>query len=255
VDGSDVQVQYPGFAEALAAVGQALSNLQSVPLIAAPETTGVESTVDYVSQLDLQGIDAIAHHMYGVDPSSVNRDALLALSDLGQQNERPLFQTEMRADGLGTAILMHEALSTIGASVYLQNDFVASAMLTTPDPTALISLTDADFIIEDPYCAMVHFARDTDPGWIRVDASSDAEELLATAWLSPEEDAMTVVLVNAEPTEVVVELALGEETPLTAHVTRTVFPGIERTAELGTLPPEGLVTVPGHAIVTVAVQR
>jgi hypothetical protein len=60
---------------------------------------------------------------------------------------------------------------------------------------------------------------------------------------------------NAAPTESVVELVFGEETPMASHVTRTVFPGIERTAELGALPPEGIITVPGHAIVTVAVQR
>jgi glucuronoarabinoxylan endo-1,4-beta-xylanase len=254
VNGADVEVRYPGFSEALAAVVEALTGLASVPLIAAPETTGVVSTVDYASQLDFGSIDAIGNHMYGTDPSAPNRDALLALNDLGQEHALPVLQTEMRAEGLETAILMQEALSVIGVSAYLQNDFVASSHLTTPDPTALISLTETDFTVEDPYYAMAHFARDTDPGWIRVAADSDAPSLLATAWLSPGEDALTVVLVNTNPTDTTVEIAFGDDTPTVSRVTRTVFPGVERMAELGELAPQGIMTVPGHTIVTVATE-
>ncbi len=255
VDDTDVEVEYPGYAEALAAVLEALADLPSVPRITAPDTVGVESTVSFASELDLGSIDAIAHHMYGTDPNAIDRDALLALNDLGQQSGLPIFQTEMQAEGLETAILMHEALSTIGASVYLQNDFAVSAFLPAPNPTALIALTETDFTIQDPYYAMAHFARDTDPGWVRVAASSDAEDLLATAWLSPQEDALTVVLVNAGPTESVVELGFGDAAPTASRVTRTVFRGVERTAELGELPPQGVITVPGNAIVTVAIER
>ena len=255
VDGTDVEVEYPGYAEALAAVREALADLPSVPLITAPDTVGVESTVSFASQLDLGGVDAIAHHMYGTDPSAIDRDALLALNDLGQRSGLPIFQTEMQAEGLETAILMHEALSTIGASAYLQNDFAESAVLPTPNPAALIALNETDFTVQDPYYAMVHYARDTDPGWVRVTADADSEDVLATAWLSPDEDALTVVLVNANATGSVVELDLGEDAPTASHVTRTVFSGLERMTELGELAPESIVSVPGHAIVTVAVER
>jgi glucuronoarabinoxylan endo-1,4-beta-xylanase len=254
VGGTDVQVEYPGYAEALAAVQEALAGLPSVPRITAPDTVGVESAVSFASQLDLASIDAIAHHMYTTDSSAVDRDALLALNDLGQRSGLPIFQTEVQAEGLGTAVLMHEALSTIGASVYLQNDFAVSAWLDTPNPTALIALGETDFTIQDPYHAMRHYALDTDPGWVRVGATSEQANVLTTAWLSPEGDALTLVLVNPDRTEVVVELVLGEEVPITSHVTRTVFPGIERSSDLGELAPEAVVTVPGESVVTVAVR-
>ncbi len=255
LNGTDVQVEYPGYVEAIAAVREALAGLPSVPLITAPDTLGVESAVSFASQLDLASIHVIAHHMYATDPGAVDRDTLLALNDLAQQSGLPVFQTEVRAEGLGTAILMHEALSTIGASVYLQNDFAVSAFLDIPDPTALIALSETDFTIQDPCHAMRHYALHTDPGWVRIGATSDQANVLATAWLSPEEDALTVVLVNPEPTELVVELVLGDEPPTSSHVTRTVSPGVERSAELGALPPNGVVTVPGQSIVTVAVGR
>ena len=46
-----------------------------------------------------------------------------------------------------------------------------------------------------------------------------------------------------------------EEIPATSEVTRTVFEGIERSAELGALPAEGILRVPSRGIVTVALQR
>jgi len=87
----------------------------------------------------------------------------------------------MQAEGLETAIPMHEALNTVGVTAYLQNDFVHSASIQTPDPAALIALGETDFTIQDPYYAMRHFARDTAPGWVRVEASSEPGSVLATA--------------------------------------------------------------------------
>jgi O-glycosyl hydrolase len=251
--GGEMEVDYPGFEEALAAVRAALSNLPSAPQILGPETVGVIGTVNYLMDLDLDGIDVLAHHMYGWEEGDeADREASLTIGEIGAENDLPIFQTEMMSDGLGTAILIHEALVTIGASAYLQNDFVGSAMLNNPDTTALIALSDNEFELADPYHAMGHFARDTDPGWVRVDTSVSEGNVLSTAWLSPEEDALTVVLVNPSVTEVVVELAFEEDTPSNSTVTRTVFPGTERSAELGELGADNSVTLPGESIVTVA---
>jgi O-glycosyl hydrolase len=63
--GGEMEVDYPGFEEALAAVRAALSNLPSAPQILGPETVGVIGTVNYLMDLDLDGIDVLAHHMYG----------------------------------------------------------------------------------------------------------------------------------------------------------------------------------------------
>ena len=254
VNGEQVEVDYPGFQEALAAVRDALSTLPSAPLILAPETVGVISTVRFVSDMELDGVDALAHHMYGADPKDpLDFDAMVAIGEIGAENDLPIFQTEMMAEGLETAILMQEALTTIGVSAYLQNDLVASSMLTTPDLTALIGLTDTGFTLQDPYHAMAHFARDTDPGWVRVATEADAGDVLTTAWLSPDEDALTVVLVNPMVTETVVKLDLGDLQVTDSHVTRTVFPGVERSVNLDELATDGIVALPGESIITVAV--
>lgn len=253
VGGSDVEVEYPGFAEALEAVVERMAGLASVPKIVAPEVTGTD-VGDYAASLDFSSVDAIGHHLYGTDPAAVNVEDLEALAELGQKHERPILQTEMEADGLGTAILLHHTLVTEGASAYLQNVFVALESLS-PDPTALIGLDDEDFTLQAPYHAMRHFAFFTDPDWVRVATHTNPAGLLSSAWLSRDGDALTLVLVNAGLTEIAARIEFEQEPPASSEVSRTAFEGVERSAELGALAPEGTLRVPGHSIVTVAMRE
>ena len=62
------------------------------------------------------------------------------------------------------------------------------------------------------------------------------------------------MIVNAAAAELDATVDLGELAPTSSTVTRTVFDGVERSAELGALPAEGTVRVPGRAIVTVALR-
>ena len=252
VDGESVEVQFPGFAEALDAVVAQLADLPSPPRIAAPETSTAISTPDYVSQLDVESTDAIAHHLYGTDPTAVETRWLTAAGELASSLDLPVLQTAMRSDGLGTAVLAHHALVTEGVSAYLQQVLVGPA--ADVDPERLVSLSASGITLEDPYYALRHYALHTDPGWVRVDATSESDDLLASAWLAPEGGAVTVVLVNASDTALDVGLVLDELDSMTSDVSRTVFDGVERSSELGPLSSEGVLRVPGQAIVTVTLQ-
>ncbi len=255
IDGTDTDVEYPGFAEALTAVTEALVGLEAPPGIAAPETSTIWSVAEYTDSLDLSQVDAISHHLYGTSPNAVDVPSLTALGELGQNANLPLLQTEAQADGMDTAVLMHYALSAEGVSAYLHGVLAAPEAVAAVNPGTLITLGTDDFALDDPYHALRHYARNTDPDWIRADAASDAVDLLVTAWLSPDENALTVVLVNAGDTDIDAALDLGDRASWSSDVTRTAFDGIERSAELGTLSTEGIVRVPGQAIVTVALRQ
>jgi hypothetical protein len=254
VNGASVEVAYPGIVQAVAAVRGQLAGLASIPKIVAPEVAGVEGVGEYAPHLDFSQVDAISHHLYGIDPAAIDPALLAAVGELGRQYQRPLLQDEMPADGFGTAVLMHYALVVEGAAAYLQNDIVASAP-TGGTPTVLITLGTNDFTLEPPYFAIRHYALRTDPGWARVAASSSVKDLLASAWLSPAGDALTVVLVNAGLTELATKLDASLQASITTEVTRTCFEGVERFANLGTLSAERVLRVPGHCMVTVAWQR
>ena len=256
VDGASVELTYPGYAQALDAVVAALDGLASPPKIVAPEVTNYDLLAEYAAALDLSAVDALDHHLYGTDPSAIDVAALDELQQFAARADLPLFQTEMWSDGFDTAVLMHHALATEGASLYLQNDFIGVPASLGEENRALISLDTDSFALELPYHAMRHFALHTDPGWVRVDASSDAENLLVSAWLSPDEDALTAVLVNSGLDSVQVQLDLVASDLLeNAEVSRTTFEGVERSAQLGRLSAERILQIPGRAIATVSSSR
>lgn len=253
VGGAPVDVAYPGYREALAAVRAAIADMPILPRIGAPEVNELGAVAEYVAALDAASFDALALHIYYVDATAVDQGAFSSVRDLAAQLERPVFQTEMQAGGLETAILMHHALTAGGASTYLQNDLAALTPGTAP--IALVHLTRDAFEPQGPYYALSHYAKSTDPGWVRVDASSDFHDLLGSAWLAPDESALTIVLVNAGTEDLAAELVLPDALRarfVSAEVTRTVFEGSERAAALGELAADGVVRVPGRSIVTLA---
>jgi len=178
------------------------------------------------------------------------------LGELAQKLGKPIFQTEMHADGFGTALLIHYTTVFEGASAYLQQTLTGSLSGPAASPDALIGLDASTFVPQDAYHAMRHFALHTDPGFRRVDAVSDAESLLASAWLSPAGDALTLILINAGSSAVSAKINLPAALSGSAsQVTRTAFAGAERSAPLGSLSSEGVLTVPSRAVVSVALSR
>jgi glucuronoarabinoxylan endo-1,4-beta-xylanase len=255
VGGTQVRVDYPGYAEALAAVADRLTSLSPSPKLIAPDVSVAASLSGYVAELDLARVAALSHHLYWTDPSTVDVDAFQALGNVGKNNDLPLFQTEMESDGIGTAVLMHYSLAVEGAAAYLLGVLVRPVSSSPVALGTLIATDTSGFTLDDAYHAVRHYALYTDPGWIRVGAASDTAELLASGWASPARDALTLVLVNPTTSDLDVELDLGDYGSMTSEVTRTVFSGVERSADLGALSAPGILRVPGQAIVTVALKE
>ena len=249
-----VSVSYPGLAEAQSAMLSAFAKLTVRPKMLAPETSDFGSVFDYAPSLDAARTDALAHQLYGVNPGAVDLAALAAMGKLVNQYGRPVFVTEMQADGFGTALLIHYATVVEGASAYLQAALTGSVSGPLANTQALIGIDSLNFKRQDPYHAMRHFAARTDPGWTRVEAVVDETGLLVSAWLSPSGQDLTLVLINAGSVELNARLQLPGTWP-TSEVRRSVFSGIERSAALGALSPQGVIRMPPEAVVTVALSR
>jgi glucuronoarabinoxylan endo-1,4-beta-xylanase len=253
VSGAPVTVEYPGFAEAQAATLAALSGAPAAPRILAPETTDPESVAEYVAALDRSTLGAVSHHLYGVDPEDPDLSSLAAAGEVARLAGKPAFQTEMQADGLGTALLIHHSTTVEGVSAYLQTSLTSWTAGPGSNAQALVGLTFGDFVLQEPYHSLQHFALHTDPGWVRIEATSSVSNLLASSWKSPRGDALTIVLVNASRTDVDAKLDLATGSwPVPSRVLRTVFGGVERSANLGSLSTEGVLRVPARSIATVS---
>lgn len=248
VDGALEPVHYPGFAEALAAVASAIADLPARPRLLAPELAGVRGAERYFRTLDPTRVDAIAHHLYGSVASKPDLLGMTALDQLGSSMALPLFQTEMQAGGLDTALLIHHALVSEGAAMYLQTALVAPRSGPAANPFALVGLEQGEFVLQEPYFAVQHYALFTDPGYTRVPAAVSGGDVLVSAWRAPAGAALTVVLINAATTERHVALDVGDVRPF--ELWRTAFDGAERMADLGQMASDAKITLPPRSLAT-----
>lgn len=255
-DGTTVEAEFPGYVEALDAVRTALEPLGKSYLFVAPEAGNLGALEPYTDVLLAGSYDVIGYHLFRNDPPNVPLEQLEELRAFSEAAGTPHMQTEMGADGLGTAILTHHTFVTAGGAAYIQNQFVSQGL--DQNGGSPIGSDPETFEIQPVYHALAHFARRTDPGWLLGEATSDSEDILSSAWVSPDGTALTIVLVNQADDYSDIEIATPTdwETALAnASLTRTVFNGIERSAALGLMPSDRVLRLPGRSVVTIAADR
>lgn len=245
-DGSRVNAEFPGYAEALAAVKAAVPASTKVQFVG--PSTGPYMTLPYLDALGAETLAAVVLHFYGIDAQDPDTEQLEALSEAIE--EQPLLQTEMQADGFDTAVLIHHALATTNATGYLGFQFVGQS--ADNNSAVLVTIDDTSFRPLSPYSALWHYARHTDAGWVRIAGESSDPELLAVAFLAPNESAWTVILVNTSEQNQSIALGLPEGRETTAaRVYRTVFSGDEAGTALGALQTGDTLQLPPRSMATV----
>lgn len=249
------------YGSALAAVAAAIqaSSLASKPQMVGPETAGIGNAVQrYLAGMASTDFSVLAHHLYsgggtGADPapdSYLTPMGNVAAAAAG----KPIFMTEYAPTApslFNTAWLIHNALTTEGVSAYIYWDLIWAPPAASAAPSALVTIQSADssspYTINDPYYAVKHFARWTDPGWVRVGASATAAAVKASAFVSPDGKALSVVLLNSDGASHVVAVDAGGFVYRTATAYRTS--GTSERAAM--LPFGGSLALPARSIATV----
>lgn len=254
---------FPGYGKALAKVHERVQALDPPPKIIGPEVLGLHwgSFERYLSHLDQGLLDVAAHHLYeqgndGVwDWRSPGPDSYVPhMRDARRATSLPLWQSEFQTDddkgvdgGFETASLIQHSLVNEDVSAFVYWDMVWAP------PGGLVTVRNArDYRIRDQYYSLRHFARFTDPGFVRVGGSAETHDIRVSAFLSPKDDQLTVVLVNAGASGYDVSVALGEFSAGEREAYRTVYrPGRtlawEELAVSGDSPD---VSLPARSIAT-----
>ena len=192
-------------------------------------------------------------------PSSFN-SGMTTLADAA--GGMPLFQTEFGpnpADMFNTAWLINNAVTVEGVTAYLHWDLIWGESATSTNPSGLISIETASpaqwktpkgYKINDTYYALKHFAKWIDGGWQRIAATPASIVIRASAFVSPDGQSVTLVLLNTDSAEHTVTLDPGAFAFGTSAIYRTSGTD-ERTAPLGPLPAGNIVDMPGRSLATV----
>lgn len=248
-DGSEVEAEFPGYAEATAAVEQALSTLADEYLLTGPELFPIDLVESF--SLATEALDSLSVTFYNVDASDVDVETLEEVRALSEESQKPILQTEAHVSAKDSAILIHHALTTLGASAYMQQGFAGpSESLTDP---VLVGVGESGISKNDTFYVLSHYALYTDPGWVRVGSESSSEYPLSSAWRS-EAGALTVVLVN--PTDEALDVEMVPPDEGTAfRVYRTSLDTGERFSDLGPIPTTGFIRLPPSSIATITSEQ
>jgi glucuronoarabinoxylan endo-1,4-beta-xylanase len=207
---------YPGFDQATEAVyAEIYSRMGSaMPKMLAAETTGLDRAGEYIDELeDLSHVYGYAHHLYNCDNPTGNSGCgddpdlyIPAMTSFGSQyNDKPIIQTEYSDDShvtsyqacMDLALLMHNSLAVEGVSGYIY------WQLTYSSGVGLVSITSSSWTINPIYYSMMHYSAFTDPLWQRVDASTNSSDLRISAYISPDNSEMSIIIINTNTTSAV----------------------------------------------------
>jgi hypothetical protein len=168
---------------------------------------------------------------------------------------KPLFQTEFSklespgaiyfTDAMNLAILMHNALTVEGVVSYFYWDLYWAA------PGCLISFPSygsSSYTINPVYYAFKHYAKFTDPGWQRVYATEDSANLRMSAYISPSNQQVTVVIINTGGSDVSLDLSFNGLSITTGTVYRST--SSQNCANVGSYDGSGTLNIPANSITT-----
>ena len=253
----------PGYNVAFETVWQKLHAEMgpAMPKMLVPETSSIGDAKAYVTSLpDLSHVYGYAHHLYdcsgcGAAPDRYVSKMASFASFMSEQGNKPVFQTEYELEpetwtgAMNTALLMHNSLTVENVAAYLYWD------LFWGTGSGLVSLNSpSSFTIKPAYYAFKQYAAFIDPGWQRVEASTDSPALRISAFVSPDDKRLTAVIINTAPdTDVTLTLSLKDRAAWKGEAYRSSQ--TEKSARVPGYAGDGPLKLPARSITTVALSR
>lgn len=184
------------------------SHLTIMPKFLGPEVFGIEkkwgpNITDYTQNMDLSKCYGINHHLY-TGGSSKNANSYIGnLKYLHESYPtKPLFQTEYsEGDWLFTAQLIQNSLLVEQASSYILWTYAwpnsEGALISTENPSDKSHWqTKTGYKVTLKYYAVKQFTNFIKPNWQMIDITPSDTTLSASAFINPNNDSVSVVLIN-----------------------------------------------------------
>ena len=259
--------KYPGYDVALKKVHTAFQKLDDPPQLIGPEMLGIHynRVPSYLKYVDTSLLSAVAHHIYEMGNDGVwdwrdpGPDSFLdEMRDVAALTAKPLWQSEFATDddkgidgGFETAWLVHHSLAEEGVSAFIYWDLIWDGT------RGLVGMLGRRPLVRDQYFSMRHFARFTDPGYLRVHTATDHDTLLASAYIAPDNDTLTIVVLNTGSELLEVDVDPGGFAATKSETYRTTYrPGeSDRWRALEGAGNQAPLRLPGRSVATVVLYR
>ena len=196
------------YSKAYLATYEALKQLKNPPKMIGPETMTasymeIQSLMKEVFDKAPESVFGIAHHLYSGGGYTDRLSFTKNFNDLRDNySDVERWQTEFyRGEALDTAQIIHEELTQEDLNAYIYWDGVwdyESGLIGLENGIYEGGfLSDKGYEIHQNYYALRHFSQFIRPGYKRVQtAIPKSKSLLASTYVSPEQDKMVSVLIN-----------------------------------------------------------
>jgi len=253
--------EWAGYNLAFEAVYQELaSQMTDMPKLLAPESFGCSASRAFIDELiDPSHVYGYAHHLYADGDFDKPDSFILAMVNFSARyGDKPLFQTEYSAGGSDI-----ESISTaLNLACHIHNSLVHEGVcsyfywcLFWGEEGGLVTLdfpwqANPGYTINHIYYAFKQYSAFTDPGWHRVEASTDSSGLRISAFKNDDDTEMSVVIINVSDVDIDLTLSLGGFSPDSSGVYRTSE--TEHTKYSGTFDESQPLALPPQTITTIS---
>ncbi len=230
----------------------------AMPKMLAPESSGLGNAKPYIENIkDLSHVYGFAHHLYdcsgcGQAPDRFIPRMVSLRNFIEQYGNKPIFQTEFEeepgtwSDALNIALLIHNSLTIEQVSAYLYWD------LFWAPGTALLSINDsASYTIKPTYYTFKQYSAFINADWQRVEVSNDNTGLRISAYISPDSQKLTVVIINLTP-DIDISLDLGIKNFSFASGEIYRSSPTENCIRVGSYNKKALLKLPANSVTTLA---
>jgi O-glycosyl hydrolase len=256
---------YAGYNKAFKAVCDKLG--ASKPKMLAPDTMGFGGSKTYISALSSLGqlgnVYGYAHHLYG-DGSYDNPDGMISgmQSYYNSYGSKPLFMTEYVKLNttpnfdMGLKFAWHIYNCLYYEKVKGFYNWTLFRGYGT-DKGGIVTMTSSSaYVIRPQYWFLKAYTHSTDAGWSVLSTSvsgTGATNLRMSAFKSPANDKLTVVILNKSTSSTSLTLTLNGFTPNTSTSKVYRSSQTENWKDLGTYSPS--LTLPAQSITTLALVK
>jgi glucuronoarabinoxylan endo-1,4-beta-xylanase len=245
----------PGYNTALNKVYDKIKNRTHLPVMMGPESQDIPKFTSFANVLkDNVNCGLYAYHPYNINSGTSASSIISSLQSVGSFSTKPNLMTEF-SDNLNwfsTALFIQNALLYANSSGYIYWKLAWNTPSTGED-AAMISMNSASatasYKVTPYYYLIKHFSKHIDAGYHRMEASSSNASLSTSAFISPDNKKLTVIVINNGTQSAKVYVGAAGKTISTMSANQSNEGSYYKTVT-GTSPTKS-ISLPAKSITTV----
>jgi O-glycosyl hydrolase len=246
----------PGYNLAFDKVYDKLKDRPHVPVMLGPESQDVSTFVSFANVLkDNPNVGIYGFHPYNINTTTSEGTITSGLQSIGNFNTKPNIMTEYadNLDWFNTALFIHRSLVIANTSGYIYWKLAWNTPASGED-AGMISVNSSNaasgYAVTPFYYLIKHYAKHVDAGYHRVEAASGKASLHTSAFISPDNSKLTLVIINTGTEAEEVELAVTGKTIIGVRVFQSKAGDYYKTID--GVSPGGKVSLPVRSVTTVS---